>query len=57
MNKSMRLTFIMLVPKKKGAREIGGYWPICLINSLYKIISKVLFLRLRRVIGMVVSSS
>lgn len=36
MNKAMRSTFIVLVPKKEGARELGDYRPISLISSHYK---------------------
>lgn len=53
----MKATFIVLVPKKDGARELSEYRPISSMCSLYKIISKVLSTRLKKVIGMIVSST
>lgn len=47
MCKSMRSTFIALVPKKEDARGLGDYRPINLVSSLHKVISKVLAIRLR----------
>lgn len=44
--KSMRSTFIVLVPKKEDASNLGEYRPISLVSGLYKVISKVLALRL-----------
>lgn len=49
MNTAMKSTFIALIPKKVGAREVGEYRSISLITSLCKIISKVLSNRLRGV--------
>lgn len=57
MNKRMRLSFIGLILKKEGDKELGEYRPISLLNNLYKIIAKVLPLQLRRVMGSLVSST
>lgn len=51
MNKTMRSTFIFFIPKKEGARNMGEYRTISLVGNLYKIISKVLSMRLRGVLG------
>lgn len=53
MNKAMCSTFILLI-LKEGARELGEALLISLVTNLYKIISKVLSLRLRMVMGSVV---
>lgn len=55
MNKLKGATFIVLIPKNEGARELGNFHPISLISSLYKIISSVLSLRLRLATGSVVT--
>lgn len=40
--KSFNATFIALIPKKIGAKELMDFRPISLIGSIYKILSKVL---------------
>lgn len=57
MNKSMTCNFIVFIPKKEESQDLGAYRPISLVSSLYKIISKVLSLRLRRVMELVVAST
>ena len=42
LTKSLKATFIVLIPKKKGALEIGDYRPIGLIGCIYKALAKVL---------------
>lgn len=56
-SKGMNAIFIVLVPKKEGAYDFSDFRPISLMSSLYKIISKVLSLRLRLVMDEVVSCS
>lgn len=45
---------LTLIPKVKGATNIRQYRPICLLNVVYKIITKTLTLRLNRVINKVI---
>ena len=40
--KSLNTTFIIMVPKKAGAEDLKDFRPIILVNSLYKILAKVL---------------
>ncbi|XP_019241886.1 PREDICTED: uncharacterized protein LOC109221911 [Nicotiana attenuata] len=47
--KSINATYIALIPKKKGAKELRDFRPISLIGSVYKIISKMLTERLKSV--------
>uniref|UniRef100_A0A453E573 Reverse transcriptase domain-containing protein n=1 Tax=Aegilops tauschii subsp. strangulata TaxID=200361 RepID=A0A453E573_AEGTS len=39
-------TFVTLLPKKDGAEGVGDFRPISLINSVAKLITKVLSMRL-----------
>lgn len=55
--KRFNASFITLIPKKKGAEEIKDFRPISLTGGVYKIIVKVLSIRLRRVVGRVISDS
>nr|XP_033509261.1 DExH-box ATP-dependent RNA helicase DExH10-like [Nicotiana tomentosiformis] len=55
--RSINASFITIVPKKEGASCIRDYRPISLVGSIYKIISKVLSNRLKKVLDMTVSSS
>ncbi|WMV40242.1 hypothetical protein MTR67_033627 [Solanum verrucosum] len=48
--RSFNATFIALIPKKIGAKELTDFRPISLIGSIYKIISKVLTERLKKVV-------
>lgn len=56
-SKAMRSTFLVLIPTREGAKSMGDFRLISLVNSLCKVISKVLSTRLRSVIGEVVSST
>jgi hypothetical protein len=49
--KSLNATFVTLIPKKAGAKEVKDFRPISLLGSLYKILAKVLANRLRVVLG------
>lgn len=53
----MTSSFLALVPKKENPQGFEEYRPIFLIGCLYKVISKILASRLRRVIGKLVSSN
>ena len=48
-------TFIALIPKEKLANELKDYRPISLCNNIYKLISKILVVRLRALMGNLVS--
>jgi len=43
-------SFLCLIPKVDNPRQLGEFRPISLVGCLYKIISKALFLRLKKVI-------
>lgn len=47
-------SFITLIPKVKDPLSLSDYWPISLIGCAYKIITKTLVYRLKKVVGYVV---
>ncbi|KAL4302566.1 hypothetical protein GQ457_10G018970 [Hibiscus cannabinus] len=47
--------FLVLIPKKDSHVELWDFWPISLVNSVYKIISKVLAGRLEKVLNGLIS--
>ena len=47
--RSLNVSFLALIPKKSDAMEVKDFHPISLVGGMYKIISKVLANRLRRV--------
>ncbi|RVW17454.1 Transposon TX1 uncharacterized 149 kDa protein [Vitis vinifera] len=55
--KSLNATFMVLIPKKYGAEDLGDFRPISLVGSLYKWLAKVLANRLKKVVGKVVSKA
>ena len=55
--KSLNNTFLVLIPKKCGAEDLGDFRPISLLGGLYKLLAKVLASRLKIVVGKVVSTS
>jgi hypothetical protein len=52
--KSINSTFIALILKVHGFKEIKDFRPISLVGGIYKIIVKVLANRMRRVIDKVI---
>ena len=54
--KSLNTTFLVLIPKKGGAEELGDFRPISLLGGLYKLLAKVLANKIKNMIGRVVSS-
>ncbi|KAF3783664.1 Transposon TX1 uncharacterized protein [Nymphaea thermarum] len=48
--RSLNKTYLMLIPKKRGARRIEDYSPIALCNSLYKVIAKVMVQRMKNIL-------
>lgn len=55
-SKGVNATFIVFIPKKE-MREFSDFRSISVVGSLYKIISKVLSPRVRKVMDSVVSCS
>ncbi|CAJ2637088.1 unnamed protein product [Trifolium pratense] len=53
--KAITASFIALIPKKDHPQVLSDYRPICLVSSLYKILSKVLAARLKKVLGKLIS--
>ena len=51
----MNTTFLVLIPKKGGAKDLGDFLPIGILGGLYKLLAKVLANRLNKVLGKVVS--
>ncbi|KAH0709195.1 hypothetical protein KY284_010622 [Solanum tuberosum] len=52
--KSFNATFVALIPKKHGAKELKDFRPISLIGGVYKIITKLLTERMKKVMGVLV---
>lgn len=48
-------TVITLMPKGKHATGVGDYRPIACCNTIYKVISKVMYNRLKNVLPMIIS--
>ncbi|XP_024634465.1 uncharacterized protein [Medicago truncatula] len=57
LTKGLNSTFIALIPKVESPQRVADFRPISLVSSVYKILSKVLANRLRKVVGKVVSDS
>ncbi|GLT52165.1 hypothetical protein SLA2020_255190 [Shorea laevis] len=53
--KGSNASFLVLIPKKDNPQSLGDYRPISLISSMYKIVSKILANRLRKVLDLVIS--
>ena len=49
--KSLNATFLALIPKKNSASNIRDFRPISLVESVYKILAKVLANRLKEVLN------
>jgi hypothetical protein len=55
--KSINHTFITLIPKVKGLEKVTDFRPISLCNVIYKLVSKVLANRLKKILPQIVSNS
>ncbi|GAU34402.1 hypothetical protein TSUD_217420 [Trifolium subterraneum] len=54
--KALTASFLTLVPKKDHPHDLFDYRPLCLIGSIYKIVSKLLANRLKKVLGKLISN-
>ena len=52
--KSFKATLIALVPRKIGQLDVKDFGPISLVGNVYKILAKVLAIRMKLVLGMLV---
>ncbi|XP_028083204.1 uncharacterized protein LOC114284477 [Camellia sinensis] len=55
--KGLNASFVSLIPKQENPTSIQDYRPISLINSMYKILSKVLASRLKQVLPSIINST
>ena len=51
----LNASFLSLIPKKNNALNIKDFRPISLVDSVYKLLSKVLANKLRRVLDKLIS--
>lgn len=56
MPKAFTASFLALIPKKDHPQGLKDFRPICLIESIYKILAKVLAKRLKKVLGGIISN-
>lgn len=54
---SLNSSFIILIPKKEMSSALEDYRPVSLINSVYKIIAKILARRLSKFLDGVISEN
>jgi hypothetical protein len=57
LNASINATVIALVPKTKNSISVNDFRPISLCNVTYKILSKILAKRLKRILPCIISGS
>ena len=55
--RSLNASFLSLIPKKNNAIDVKDFWPISLVGSVYKLLSKMLTNRLRVVLDSLISKS
>jgi len=53
-HRGSNMSFLCLIPKNENLQQLGEFRPISLVACLYKIISKTLSLRMKKVIGKVI---
>jgi len=49
--KSINMTWVTLIPKKKDARDILDFRPISMVGCIYKVIAKILSIRIKTVMA------
>ena len=49
--KGLNSTFLVLIPKIRGAKDLKDFRPIGLVGSIYKLIAKVIANRLKKVMN------
>ena len=54
---SINHTYIMLVPKVKSPTKVSKFRPIALCNTIYKIVSKVIANKFKKVLPHIISES
>jgi len=57
LTRGINTTFIALIPKVNSPQRLNDFRPISLVGCLYKILSKVLANRLRKVMGSLISET
>lgn len=55
--KSLNASFLVIIPKKEEAKELQYFRPVRLVDSLYKLLAKVLANKIKKVMGKVASCS
>ena len=48
---SLNMTWVTLIPKFEGAKEMKDFRPISMVGCVYKIIAMILARRIRKVMG------
>lgn len=56
-SQNINTTYVRLIPKISGAKKVSDYRPIALCNVFYKIISKLLSIRLKPVLSSIISEN
>lgn len=57
MDERLNVTNLCLIPKKHKIEKLSEFRPISLCNTTYKIISKVMFKRLKRIMPEIISET
>ena len=57
LDKSLSMTWVTLIPKVDGAKEMKDFRPITMVGCVYKVISKILVRRLKGVMNNLVGEA